>query len=263
MNTTSLSSSSVTSDRAASAPLRPAEESTPLQTSSLAFQATASAGSLGVRGLISEIQARDPQDVPRLLHRSIEALRNLGVRRAHIIVDHSSYLKDVALKAGFKECPGEHLYQCALLAPPSAHSQLSHHYNVRNGTEEDLIRIGLDLTHVEELAFKSWEFPLIRSQIGQPHRFFKVVEHGGSIVGVSIGGCCGSHGTISHTWVAPEHRNHGLGQVLSDVSLAALHAAGARFVHLMTTAGNSAAERFWQRQGFSRHEATTFLEIDL
>jgi hypothetical protein len=34
-------------------------------------------------------------------------------------------------------------------------------------------------------------------------------------------------------------------------------------VHLMTTAGNSAAERFWQRQGFSRHEATTFLEIDL
>jgi ribosomal protein S18 acetylase RimI-like enzyme len=54
-----------------------------------------------------------------------------------------------------------------------------------------------------------------------------------------------------------------LGHALSDSSLAALYEAGARIVHLMTTPGNVVAERFWERQGFTRQTFKYFVEMDI
>lgn len=250
-------------DRPALTPSSPGKDSSILESLSVAFHPSASAGSLGVRGLISDVRARDHHDLSQVLQGSIQVLRDVGVRRAHIFVDHSSDLREAAIKEGFRECPGEHLHQSTLRCAPLARSQLSPCYQLRDGTEEDLVRIGLDLTHVKELAFESWEIPLIRKQLHHALGFFKVIENEGAIVGVSIGGSSGQYGTISHTWVAPELRGLRLGQALSDASLASLYSSGARSVYLMTTAGNSAAERFWQRQGFYRNASQTFLEIDL
>ncbi len=147
--------------------------------------------------------------------------------------------------------------------PPSSPHPLPESFTLRNGRLEDLLTISNELTHVPELAFQGWEKLLIGRELDRSDRFFKVIEHDGAIVGISVGGSHGQRGTISHTWVAPEHRNHRLGKALSDSSLSALFEGGARVVHLMTTPANVSAERFWERQGFSRENVTYFLELDI
>lgn len=223
----------------------------------------ATSGSFGVRGFISEVHGRDHLEKVHLLARSLEALKEGGARRVHMIIQAGGDLESVAKSAGFKTCPGEALFQRLLDTKPEPAEALSPGYILRDGTLLDLFTISTKLTHIPELAFQSWEMLLIGRQLGRHDRFFKVIEHHKEIVGVSIGGSCGDRGTISHTWVAPEHRNHKLGRALSEASLTSLHDGGARIVHLMTTPGNDMAARFWERQGFVRETLHQFLEIDL
>lgn len=60
-----------------------------------------------------------------------------------------------------------------------------------------------------------------------------------------------------------EHGQHGLGHALSDCSLVALYDGGAHAIHLMTVAGNTKANQFWEHQWFVRAADVQFLEFDL
>jgi ribosomal protein S18 acetylase RimI-like enzyme len=223
----------------------------------------AAAGSLGVRGFILDVRGAHHEDRVQALREALQSLREQGVRRVHTILDPGDTLEMAARDVGFGPCPGETLFQREVACPPTATRSLPESFTLRDGTLEDLLKISNELTHVPELAFHGWEKLLIGRELARSDRFFKVIEHEGSIVGISVGGSHGERGTISHTWVAPEHRNHRLGRALSDSSLSALYEGGARVVHLMTTPGNDSAERFWERQGFSRKHTTFFLELDI
>ncbi|MEY4668297.1 MAG: hypothetical protein RL518_996 [Pseudomonadota bacterium] len=223
----------------------------------------ACAASLGVRGFISEVHGPHHEDRVHALKGALATLASQGIRRVHTIVTPGSSLESAALAVDFRPCPGETLFQRRISSPQFLGSNLHPSFTLRDGTLRDLLVISDDLTHIQELAFQGWEKLLIGQGLERRDRLFKVIEHAHTVVGIAIGGSHGERGTISHTWVAPEHRNHRLGQALSDCSLAALYQAGARVVHLMTTPANTGAERFWERQGFSREVSTYFLEKDL
>ena len=223
----------------------------------------AAAGSLGVRGFISAVCGAHHEERVQALREALQSLREQGVRRVHTVLEPGDTLEMAARDVGFGPCPGETLFQREVACPPSSQLPLPESFTLRNGRLEDLLKISNELTHVPELAFQGWEKLLIGRELDRSDRFFKVIEHDGAIVGISVGGSHGQRGTISHTWVAPEHRNHRLGKALSDSSLSALFEGGARVVHLMTTPANVSAERFWERQGFSREHVTYFLELDI
>lgn len=234
-------------------------------------------GSLGVRGLIRDVHGHSFAEVVTDLTQALGSLASQGLRRAHLFLpcesnrdSRVSLLRSAAEECGFHDCPGEKLFIRVLDARPSQTTPMPEGYQLRDGTRKDILTIGLALTHVRELAFESWEFPLISDSVGRPDRFFKVIERCGELVGVSIGGSHGERGTITHTWVHPDHRwspssptHPRLGKWLSDESLAALYDGGARTIHVMTVDGNAGADRFWIRQGFELEKEGSFLEIDL
>lgn len=229
--------------------------------------------SLGVRGLLWNIASDSAESCRADISNKIQSLKRLGVRRAHIVLqpdsDTMSVLGSVARDVGFAAPDGEKVFIRALRQEPKSVVTLLPGYTVRDGNLQHLLKIGRELQNQQELAFEGWEFPMVADGIEQEHCFFKVVEFDGQPVGVSIGGAYGSWGTISHTWVHPDHRwKHDsvqqprLGQLLSEESLRALYKAGARRVYLMTTDSNEPAERFWSKQDFIESSAG-FLEIDL
>ncbi len=234
--------------------------------------------SLGVRGLIRDVRGDSIPGVVSDLTAALTRLYDEQMRRVHLVLPHAadsydlgSTIRMAAEQCGFHECPGEKLFTRHLDSRPLSQPTTRGDYTLRDGTFDDIRTIGFTLTHVRELAFESWEFPLISDAIGRSDRFFKVIQHGNELVGLSIGG---SHtdtqrGTISHTWVHPDHRwaperptSPRLGKWLSDESLAALYDGGARSIHLMTVDNNPGADSFWTKQGFSM-EHESFLEIDL
>ena len=220
-------------------------------------------GSLGVRGLILEVYGGSHEARVLFLGEALKQLRDSGTRRVHIISSPHDDAYQAALSAGFARCPGETLFRRVLDERPVIRNDCPPGYSLRDGTLRDLLLIQSELAHVPEVAFQGWENILIARGIGEKNRFFKVIEHDDTIVGVSIGGSSRERGTISHTWVAEGHRNHKLGQILSDASVEALYDGGARRIHLMTVPHNVAAERFWEKQGFVRETNVAFLEIDI
>lgn len=232
----------------------------------------AQSASLGVRGLIWDIGGVDLDARVLEISQAIEKLSDLHVRRVHILLSPSevnSVVEEAAIHVGFKRPDGETLFIRDLTASVEPSAIVPDGYKIRNGEARDLIKIGLELQQQPELAFENWEYPLVADCINSPRCFFKVIEHNQEIVGVSIGGAFEDVGTISHTWVHPEHRwrpdsaiQPRLGRLLSDASLQALHTSGAHRVHLMTTPGNTSAETFWKKQGFVLSDGG-FLELDI
>jgi GNAT superfamily N-acetyltransferase len=221
------------------------------------------AGSLGVRGLILDVRGEFHDERVNLLGQALTELRAGGTRRVHIIGSLDDKACQAARAVGFTACPGENLFCRDLNERPVIRSVCPAGYALRDGTLRDLLLIQSELAHVHEVAFQGWENLLIAQGMGKANRFFKVIEHDDTIVGVSIGGSCRERGTISHTWVAEGHRNHKLGQILGDASAQALYDGGARCIHLMTVPNNVVAERFWEKQGFVRQVDVSFLEIDI
>ena len=52
-------------------------------------------------------------------------------------------------------------------------------------------------------------------------------------------------------WTAPEYRRHGVGRLLVDEIIRWAGLRGARALHLMVTAHNDPARRFYERLGFA------------
>ena len=127
----------------------------------------ATSGSFGVRGFISEVHGRDHLEKVHLLDRSLEALKEGGVRRVHMIMQSGGELESVAKSAGFKPCPGESLFQRVLDTKPMPGEALYPGFTLRDGTLHDLFTISTKLTHVPELAFQGWEMLLIGRQLGR------------------------------------------------------------------------------------------------
>lgn len=228
--------------------------------------------SLGVRGLIWNIRGVDLEARVRGISEAVKRLSDLHVRRVHILLspsEISSIVEEAAFQAGFMKRVGETLFVRDLTVREAPSAIVPNGYVIRDGEARDLLKIGLELQNQPELAFESWEYPLVADCIKSSRCFFKVVEHDDEVVGISIGGAFEDIGTISHTWVHPEHRWRAnsanqprLGRLLSEESLRALYESGARRVHLMTTSSNTPAEAFWKKQGFVPAEGG-FLELDI
>lgn len=228
--------------------------------------------SLGVRGLVWDISGETATECEADVESKLKLLGELGVRRAHLILsaeEATSLARTAAESKGFTTPPREKLFVRTLEKEPESHAGMVAGYSLRDGAARDLLRIGLELQSQPELAFENWEFPLVAEGLSKENCFFKVIEFENEVVGISIGGAFNGRGTISHTWVHPDHRwkpgateQPRLGHVLSSESLRALFISGARSVHLMTTADNKPAEDFWRKQGFAE-SAQGFLEIDL
>jgi ribosomal protein S18 acetylase RimI-like enzyme len=63
-------------------------------------------------------------------------------------------------------------------------------------------------------------------------------------------------GVIENLYVVPESRGEGLGTALLEVAEAALAGAGADRIVLEAMAGNDAARRFYEAQGYRPHRIT-------
>lgn len=229
----------------------------------------ARAGSLGVRGLIeirlgesAELVATEDAVNP-FIEPTIRQLREEGVRRLHLIFPPDRSLEEIALRHGFIKPAGEFLHERILGSESLAAPILPHGYSLRSGVQADIWRLNGLIAAYGELAFMGWEPPLVAQGIGNPNRFFKVLELEGQIVGLSIGGSVGDRGTISHLWVHPEHQKRDLGTALSNASLQALSSAGATRIYLITVQGNEGARAFWAKQGFTVSTTNIFYEQDL
>jgi ribosomal protein S18 acetylase RimI-like enzyme len=55
---------------------------------------------------------------------------------------------------------------------------------------------------------------------------------------------------IAYAFTAPDYKGRGLAGSLTQRGMASLHAAGERQAHLWVTAGNTMAERIYERLGF-------------
>ncbi len=75
---------------------------------------------------------------------------------------------------------------------------------------------------------------------------------GDSLVGAVLCGHDGRRGFIHHMAVRNSHRGQGIGKVLANACLAALEREGVNKCHLFVYSGNTEAQVFWERLGWSR-----------
>lgn len=219
--------------------------------------------SLGVRGLICLVDSGEPEPMHSMLEKSLKDLRELGVRRVHIIIPAASRLGAIAEQLGFAIPVGESLFVRELSTPPSSEARLPAGFSIRDATPDDVYSFGTLISKAPELAFEQWEIGMLTDQRNCPKLVVKVLTQESEIVGVAIGGSSGPHGTISHLWIAPDYRKLRLGQALSEAALGTMFDNGARTIHLMTVQGNEAANKFWERQGFKLQSERYFVEKDL
>lgn len=98
------------------------------------------------------------------------------------------------------------------------------------------------------------------TQLKAPNTVVLVAEVGGSVVGYAYAGIegfdymalRGPAGALYDIVVDPAHREHGVGALLLEATLAQLEARGAPRVVLMAAAGNEAAQRLFTGAGFRR-----------
>lgn len=122
--------------------------------------------------------------------------------------------------------------------------------------EEDAEGVVAFLSAFDECAVQEWETPdLLRSQIRRnPGCSFVVMEMIGDreseIVGASVAGTCVLRGVIEHIAIDPGLRGNGIGWRLATRSEEGIRAMGVRRLHVLVTAGNDGAARFWARRGY-------------
>jgi len=226
-------------------------------------------GSLGVRACILHLwnDEQYPQAPDLMIERALSDFREAGLGRTHVFLGpQQECFRETWTAHGFSECPGEHLFQVErreFLALAMRNHARQSHCTVRNMNLRDLHTLAPSLNGVPELAFQPWEEPLLARSLFAPHSLNLVAEINGEICGVLIGGSCGARGTISHTWVNPAMRGHGIGLSLSEAALGSFYHRGIERVHLMVTAGNDAACGFWTTAGFREIPGEYFLERDL
>ena len=81
-----------------------------------------------------------------------------------------------------------------------------------------------------------------------------VAEENGQVIGCIMSGHDGRRGYIYHTCVHPHHRRKGIGRMLTDAALDALHGCGIHKVALVVFSDNTTGNAFWERMDFTTRE---------
>ena len=83
---------------------------------------------------------------------------------------------------------------------------------------------------------------------------FVAREDDGRLIGSILCGHDGRRGHIYHTAVAEEARGRGVGRLLVNCALEALHREGIRKAKLVAFAENEMGNGFWEKMGFHARE---------
>ncbi|NWK79997.1 GNAT family N-acetyltransferase [Aquitalea sp. LB_tupeE] len=81
-----------------------------------------------------------------------------------------------------------------------------------------------------------------------------VAEVDGNIVGCVMSGHDGRRGYLQHLLVLPAYRRQGLARRLVDACITELARQGIAKTHLDVFRSNTAAQSFWENQGWQRRE---------
>jgi ribosomal protein S18 acetylase RimI-like enzyme len=98
------------------------------------------------------------------------------------------------------------------------------------------------------------------TQLNEPSVVVLVAERNGDVVGYTYAGVEGTDymslrgpaGVLYDIVVDPAHRQHGIGRMLLDATIAALEQRGAQQIVLSTAEPNVSAQRLFARAGFRR-----------
>ncbi|MGL5437751.1 MAG: GNAT family N-acetyltransferase [Lachnospiraceae bacterium] len=90
-----------------------------------------------------------------------------------------------------------------------------------------------------------------------------VAVQNGRIVGSILCGHDGRRGCFYHVCVAPDYRQHGIGERLAKAALEALRKEGISKVNLIAFKDNLGGNAFWNSIGWSMREDLNYYEITL
>lgn len=114
------------------------------------------------------------------------------------------------------------------------------------------------------VSFQEWEVALLTEHIvNQPDLCLAAESESGELVGVIVAGSLGVRGMVSHLAVDHASRRAGIASALVDAAITAFHRRGVLRILLMTTPGNTCAERFWTSKGFLDTAPEKMFERDL
>lgn len=83
----------------------------------------------------------------------------------------------------------------------------------------------------------------------------------GTIVGAVLAGHDGRRGYMHHLAVSPSHRKKGIGRLLVQTSLAALHRNNILKCHLLLFSHNSDGRKFWESIGWTYRNDLAIMSI--
>jgi len=95
-----------------------------------------------------------------------------------------------------------------------------------------------------------------------PGLSFVCVE-GERLIGTILGGHDGRRGYIYHLVVDQAYRKHGIGRILTERSLEALHRKGITKCHLFVYRTNTEAELFYDRMGWQKRTTLDIFSKDV
>ncbi len=136
---------------------------------------------------------------------------------------------------------------------------------IRRLAEGDVSQV-LDLMDsIECLALCDWENEeLFRAQLANRKSVMLAAVNDKKLVGALVGGAFGKRGMICHAAVAPDLQlGNGIGTKLVHEAIAQFRQVGVEKVHLIVTAGNDDAVRYWTRRGFTPDSQCLTLERDV
>ncbi|PYG00664.1 ribosomal-protein-alanine N-acetyltransferase [Georgenia satyanarayanai] len=114
--------------------------------------------------------------------------------------------------------------------------------------EEDLDRV-MELEH-ELFGRGAWSRAVYRTELGQPGRYYVAAESDGVVVGYA-GIALAQDSEVMTVGVASGYRGRGTGAALLADLIERARVARARHVFLEVRAGNTGAQRLYERAGFA------------
>ncbi len=133
----------------------------------------------------------------------------------------------------------------------------------------------LDMSHFVEAAalWKQTEgLGLINDSVGSIKNYllrnkgmsFVCIESStGKVVGTNLAGHDGRRGYMYHLAVNKEHRGHGIGKTLVEMSVEAIKKEGITRCIIMVKTGNDGGHEFWESIGWKRREDLNAYSVDL
>lgn len=132
-------------------------------------------------------------------------------------------------------------------------------------TENDVTEAVKLMFAIDSLAMCEWEnLELFRSQAINKRAVTLAARIDNQVIGSLVGGGFGRRGMICHAAVAPHMRGaFGVGRRLFESAVEEFRNFHIERIHLIVTAGNTAAREYWKRKNFVEDPWHVTLERDL